>query len=525
MLLLYKKTQPNNWSGYSDINLPKPITFFQVAWYKYLSIDLYSAMGLHIGHSISNSIRQASWMIYGFKWDISIINLTLTIYALKASFSLAAGCATKARPFWFVTQDKSFSRYSRYLAIKCGEFSSTLHWIRGMGSNFGALTAHYFKSRPKYVYMRKDLLKDLLYSEWFFTRLTWPGGVLVSSIFHSSLITKDVLKGYSGCIGLLDTNANINECSLAIPANDDSIDSVVLLNDIFAELILYKKLWAVLKWYYSLEKEVREENFFERWVSNRTSVLIGRDKQYFSKKFGKYSPYFFPVWFISNFNRAFNPPVDNLELVYGDQAFIDIKRSIRILNSIFQNTLLRFKSRALANNRVFYGKCFYQMKGNLYKGVDDLELGRIFLFRYGLKYGSFRSKKYFTFKRRKNISKITLLGYLTNISFLLSLGIKNLYQKCSLYFINTPKVRFHKTRNYHFVKRFISNWWIYLGGLKKSNPLIFLSTNRNFFPWDPWSENNKELMNENKEEDSKNREGLIKANFNREIFLPKAIYR
>jgi ribosomal protein S2 len=50
------------------------------------------------------------------------------------------------------------------------------------------------------------------------------------------------LKGYSGCIGLLDTNANINECSLAIPANDDSIDSVVLLNDIFAELILYKKL-------------------------------------------------------------------------------------------------------------------------------------------------------------------------------------------------------------------------------------------------------------------------------------------
>ena len=448
-------------------------------------------MGLHIGHSVSNTIRQASWMIYGFKWNISIINLKLTIYALKASFILAAGCATKARPFWFVTQDKSFSRYSRYLAIKCGEFSSTLHWIRGMGSNFGALSAHYFKKRSKYVYMRKALLKELLYSEWFFTRLTWPGGVLVSSIFHSNLITKDVLKGYSACIGLLDTNANANECSLAIPANDDSIDSVVLLNDIFSELILHKKLWAVLKWYYSLEKEGREAKFFEKWVSERSGELIGRDKRFFSKKLGKYSSYFFSVWFISNFNSGFTPPKDKLELFY--KNFFDIKRSTRLLKTIFQNTLLRFKSRTLGKKNVFYGKCFYQMKSDLYKGREDLELGRFVFFRYGLKNGSFRTKKYVTFKKVKTRNKITFLGYLTNISFLLGLGIKNLYQKCSLFWINAPPENFKKRLFYKFVKTFKINWWIYLGKNKKEH-LNFISTNsRNFFLWDPLEENTEQV--------------------------------
>jgi ribosomal protein S2 len=48
--------------------------------------------------------------------------------------------------------------------------------------------------------------------------------MLLSSVFSGSFATKDALKGNIGCIGLLDTNANAKICSLAIPANDDSID-------------------------------------------------------------------------------------------------------------------------------------------------------------------------------------------------------------------------------------------------------------------------------------------------------------
>ena len=105
-----------------------------VYWYKYLFVHLFSTVGAHIGHTLKNTLRQASWMIYGYKWDLSIINLAFTVSSIKAGFTLVCGCSSKVRPFWFVTQDKSFYRYSRYLAIKCGEFSSTLYWIRGMAS-------------------------------------------------------------------------------------------------------------------------------------------------------------------------------------------------------------------------------------------------------------------------------------------------------------------------------------------------------------------------------------------------------
>lgn len=105
-----------------------------VYWYKYLFIHIFSDLGAHLGHTKLNTKRQAAWMIYGFKWNLAIINLSLTIVSMKSGFSLVTGCASKVRPFWFVTQDRSFYKYSRYLAFKCGEYSSTLYWIRGMAS-------------------------------------------------------------------------------------------------------------------------------------------------------------------------------------------------------------------------------------------------------------------------------------------------------------------------------------------------------------------------------------------------------
>ena len=160
----------------------------KVYWYKHLFVDIFSKTGAHIGHSFRNSIRQSAWIIYGFKWDLAIIDLTITVSSIKSSFVLASMCVSKHRPFWFATQDKIFYRYSRYLATKCGEFSSTLYWIRGMASNFESITFSYFIRKPKFVYMRKDFLFDLNFNDWFFTRLSWPGGLLLSSIFFSYFV-------------------------------------------------------------------------------------------------------------------------------------------------------------------------------------------------------------------------------------------------------------------------------------------------------------------------------------------------
>jgi ribosomal protein S2 len=71
--------------------------------------------------------------------------------------------------------------------------------------------------------------------------------MLLSSVFFSSFATRDAFKGKVGCVGLLDTNALVRNCTLAIPSNDDSIDWVIFINDVFSEYILIKKLRALLR--------------------------------------------------------------------------------------------------------------------------------------------------------------------------------------------------------------------------------------------------------------------------------------
>lgn len=180
-------------------------------------------------------------------------------------------------------------------------FSSTLYWIRGMACNYAVVTGHFFIRRPKYVFMRKDRLFDLNFSEWFLTRLTWPTAMLVSSVYFSSFVTREAFTGIIGCVGLLDTNANSKNCTLAIPSNDDSIDWIVFVNDVFSEYILLKKLWCVLRWHYFISKKVDRLFFFENWVSLQNNINHNFFyRRNFSKKFGKFSLFYFPLWFISS---------------------------------------------------------------------------------------------------------------------------------------------------------------------------------------------------------------------------------
>ena len=108
------------------------------------------------------------------------------------------------------------------------------------GFYYKAISDLYFIRKPRYVFMRKDNLFDLNFSEWFLTRLGVPRLMLVSSIYFSSFPAKESIKARIGCIGLVDTNANSKICNLAIPSNDDSIDWIVLIMTFFQNIFYLK---------------------------------------------------------------------------------------------------------------------------------------------------------------------------------------------------------------------------------------------------------------------------------------------
>ena len=74
-----------------------------------------------------------------------------------------------------------------------------------MASNYKAISDLYFVRKPKYVFMRKDNLFDLNFSEWFLTRLGVPRLMLVSSIYFSPFPSKESIRARIGCLGLVDT--------------------------------------------------------------------------------------------------------------------------------------------------------------------------------------------------------------------------------------------------------------------------------------------------------------------------------
>jgi len=211
-----------------------------------------------------------------------------------------------------------------------------MYWIRGMASNYPEINFTYFTRKPRYVFMRKDLLFDLNFTDWFFTRLSWPGAMLISSVFFSSFATRDALKGFAGCIGLLDTNANSKNCLLAVPSNDDSIDWIVFINDVFSEYILFKKLWAALRWHFFLKKTPDIYPFFEDWFSMKSSNFLFNNTFYFSKKFSQYHLFYFPLWFISSFNSGFFPIVEKLNVL---PTNIDVMFSKNILKNFLMGLL------------------------------------------------------------------------------------------------------------------------------------------------------------------------------------------
>ncbi len=64
-------------------------------------------------------------MLYGFRTGICLINLLKFVNMFRIGFYALHNVVSRSRSIWFVNKDKTFDRFVRFFATKCGEFSST----------------------------------------------------------------------------------------------------------------------------------------------------------------------------------------------------------------------------------------------------------------------------------------------------------------------------------------------------------------------------------------------------------------
>jgi ribosomal protein S2 len=66
-------------------------------------------------------------MLFGFRGGISLINLLKFVNMFRIGFFALHNVVSRRRSVWFVNKDKTFDRFVRFFALKCGEFSSTFY--------------------------------------------------------------------------------------------------------------------------------------------------------------------------------------------------------------------------------------------------------------------------------------------------------------------------------------------------------------------------------------------------------------
>lgn len=356
-------------------------------------------LGIHIGHSLKNTIYYASWLIYGFRREISIINLFKFITMFRLGFYFINTSVFRSLPIWFVSKDRLFDKYIHILASKCGEFSSTVYWIRGMLSNFSMVskTSKKVKILSNLVRSVKHRLFYLNFKNWFLTRFRRPGLIFVSSVFSNYFVVNEAFFSNIVCLGISDTNAFVQNCSLAVPGNDDTIDCIIFYNDIVSEYILYRKFVSIFLWFLFIRKSKRLLGF-NHWVS----LINGLKKTDVSVFFNlDYYPHF-------NFNsislRFFFAKDFWLYSIYEDLSLNIFKsKGISYIVDFFQSSSSKF---LFLFGFYFYKRIIYCLKKDslrkAYRRKFKMANRRIFLRLFRL--------SSFKFKRIYFLSKIFFLN-------------------------------------------------------------------------------------------------------------------
>jgi len=204
--------------------------------------------GIHLGHSIKNSVLDANWMLYALRSKTWIIDLNKTLILFRQGYKFIRCAIINRKPIWFINKF-SFTNYSylKYFALKCGEFFMTSqNWIRGSISNFRYVNfAYYGKLTKQFVHYSLNIN---LYKQWLFTRYSWPRAVLISSAHDNPSIVYETGVSLVTPLIICDTNFKSDGATFAIPGNDSSFDSIIFYNELVCSWILYFKIKSVINW-------------------------------------------------------------------------------------------------------------------------------------------------------------------------------------------------------------------------------------------------------------------------------------
>ncbi len=229
--------------------------------------------GVHIGHSLSNTLWYSASMISAFRQSVAIINLFKSLTMFRISFLIISNITALHNPIWFINLDKATENYVRQAALSCGEFPVTSKWIRGTLSNYNIVFNAYKRLMrvPTIVLSAKSRGYSSFFDSWFLSRYSWPRLIFTSNINICYYPSMEAMALKIPSISIVDTDTWTQATSIPIPGNDESLGCLVFYNDIMAGFILSRKFNLLSLWFFNIRSISRIVDFVD-WVSHRYNI-------------------------------------------------------------------------------------------------------------------------------------------------------------------------------------------------------------------------------------------------------------
>lgn len=243
--------------------------------------------GVHLGHTIKNTVFYARWMLFATRQGLWIINLFKTVHLLKIGLYVIGSLVRSKMPIWFLNRDYTKSFILNYSSNLCGEFNSSGFWIRGLISNYKSLSRVVFRIKQKAEYLQQRHIKfrKFIYDKWFLTRNSWPRLIFVSNLKSCYLALKEASSAGVPSVGLVDTDLKSSLLTIPIPSNDESFEAVGFFNLMVANFVLINKFKQLIIWYKNIRENprlVKLEDWLLDWIKIKKKKNVNKFKFQFN---------------------------------------------------------------------------------------------------------------------------------------------------------------------------------------------------------------------------------------------------
>ncbi len=207
----------------------------------------------HFGHRKEKWNPKMKRYLYGVRKGIHIFDLAKTREGLEKTCDALRSLQKEGKTILFVSTKQQSIRFLEKLGHECNQPTVTKKWMPGLLTNWSTMKKRIryyldlqnsFKTgeiekytKKEQVRLRKELAKlDLAFSG-VATLSQLPAAVFVVDAVRDNVAVREARKLGIPVYGICDSNANPDDFTVLIPANDDAVKSIeVLLASVTSEL-------------------------------------------------------------------------------------------------------------------------------------------------------------------------------------------------------------------------------------------------------------------------------------------------